>query len=189
MLSIKKRQTYLKKLGFYTGKIDKKEGPLTELAYKLFNIVFLNKSSTNYTSATDSKLIAVYKSYKKSVYMTADDWKFFPNFKLAEFKCTCKGKYCDGYNGKKKKCPMRLIMIAQYLRNYYDKSVSISSGVRCKKRNKEVGGVKYSKHLSFKAFDGRVSGVKAKVVIELLKKFPLVEYTYDINTNYFHVNI
>lgn len=33
MLSIKERQTYLKKYGFYTGKIDGIEGPLTKKAY------------------------------------------------------------------------------------------------------------------------------------------------------------
>ena len=34
MISIKTRQQYLKNLGFYKGKIDGKEGPLTKKAYK-----------------------------------------------------------------------------------------------------------------------------------------------------------
>lgn len=189
MLNVKTRQKYLKKLGLYNKKVDGKEGAGTKSAYKFFNVIFLNVDSNAYTTATDSKLKAIYKSYNKSKYMTDSDWKYFTNFKLADFKCTCNGKYCDGYNGKKKKCPMKLIMVAQYIRNYYDKPVYISSGVRCKKRNKQVGGVKNSKHLKFCAFDGKVDNKKAVDVIKVLKKMPLVDYTYDINKYYFHVNI
>ena len=34
MLTVKQRQNYLKTLGYYTGKIDGKEGPLLKEAYK-----------------------------------------------------------------------------------------------------------------------------------------------------------
>lgn len=189
MLSVKNRQKYYKKLGLYNGKIDGKEGSDTKAANKFFNIIFLNKSSDKYTEATDTKLREVYKSFCKSKYMVTDDWKLFKNFKLSDFKCTCNGKYCDGYNGRKNKCPMKLIMVAQYVRNYYDKPLIISSGVRCKKRNAQVGGVKKSKHLVFFAFDGSVLNVEAIKVVKLLKKMPLVKYTYDINKKYFHANI
>ena len=42
--------------------------------------------------------------------MTAEDWTMFKNFKESEFKCTCNGKYCDGYNGRKKKCYMKMLI-------------------------------------------------------------------------------
>lgn len=189
MMKIKTRQKYLKKIGLYTSKVDGVEGNGTKSAYKFFNIIFLNKSSDKYTKETEKLLKAIYKSYCKSKYMKSADWKYFPNFKESEFKCTCKGKYCDGYNGRKNKCYMKLIMFAQYMRNYYDKSISISSGVRCKKRNAQVGGIKTSKHLVFKSMDFKVSNLKAKEVIKVVKKMPLVDYTYEINTWYVHANI
>lgn len=188
-MKIKDRQKYLKKIGLYTSKIDGVEGAGTKRAYKFFNIIFLNASTDKYTSLTDAKLKEVYKSFNKSKYMTSDDWKYFKNFKLNDFKCTCNGKYCNGYNGRQKKCYMQLIMVAQYIRNYYDKPLYISSGVRCKKRNAQVGGVKSSKHIVFKAFDGKVKDKTALEVIKLIKKMPLVSYTYDINKSYFHINI
>lgn len=189
LLSIKQRQKYLKKLGFYKGKIDGDAGSGTKKGYEYINIIFLDIKNNKYTSDTDSKLRVAYKSYCKSKYMTSDDWKLFPNFKESEFKCTCKGKYCDGYNGRKNKCYMKLIMFAQYMRNYYDKPISISSGVRCKKRNKQVGGVSNSKHIVFKAMDFKVGNLKASEVIKVVKKMPLVDYTYEINNYYVHANI
>ena len=168
MMKIKERQKYLKKLGLYKGKIDGIEGSGTKKGYEYINIIFLNVSNDNYTSKTDSKLKTAYNSYKKSKYMTSADWKLFPNFKESDFKC--KKKYCDGFNGRKNKCYMKLIMFAQYIRNYYDKPVYISSGVRCKKRNAQVGGVKTSKHLVFKAMDFKVGNLKANEVFKVVKK-------------------
>lgn len=189
LLSIKDRQKYLKKIGLYKGKIDKIEGKGTKNAYRYLNVIFLNKNSDKYTNESDSKLRIIYKSYCKSKYMKTDDWKLFKDFKENEFKCTCKGKYCDGYNGRKNKCYIKLIMLLQYIRNYYDKSVYISSGVRCKKRNQQVGGVKNSKHLVFKASDIKVENLKASQVYKVIKNMPLVDYTYIITTYYIHVNV
>ena len=189
LLSVKNRQKYLKKLGLYTKKVDGVSGAGTKAAYKLFNIIFLNVDSSSYTTSTDAKLKSVYKSYNKSKYMTTDDWKFFKDFKASQFHCTCNGKYCDGYNGRKKKLPMQLIMMAQYVKNYYDKPLYISSSVRCPRRNKEVGGVKTSKHLKFFALDYKVGNEKATTVIKVVKKLPFVKYAYDINKYYVHSNI
>lgn len=188
-LTVKQRQTYLKKLGLYKGKIDGIAGAKTKKAYEYINIMLLNASTQKYTNLTDSKLKTLYNSFKKSQYMTNDDWKLFPNFKEREFKCTCKGKYCDGYNGRYKKCPMKLIMTAQYIRNLFDKPLHITSGVRDKKRNKEVGGVSTSKHIIFYAMDFKVGTYKASSIFTKIKAFPLVKYTYKINTYYIHVNI
>lgn len=189
MMKIKDRQKYLKKIGLYTSKVDGIEGNGTKSAYKFFNIIFLNKSSDKYTTETEKLLKAVYKSYCGSKYMVKADWKYFKNFNASEFHCTCNGKYCDGYNGLKNKLPMRLIMMAQYVRNYYDKPLYISSSVRCPKRNKEVGGVKNSKHLKFFALDYKVGNEKATAVIKVVKKLPFVKYAYDINKYYVHSNI
>jgi len=194
MLSLKERQTYLKKIGLYTAKIDGIIGTGSKRAIKQFNIIFLNKKSETYTEETDKLLREIYESYCKSPYMVSSDWKYFKNFKESEFYCTCKKKYCDGWNGLRNKIPMHLIMIDQYIRNYYNSAVTLTSTIRCDKRNTEVGGVKNSKHKLFRANDLRCKGQKAETVRQLIyvntaTKIPFVNYSYNINTNYLHVDV
>lgn len=193
MLTNKQRQTYLKKLGLYTKSIDGIRGTGQKKAEKQFNIIFLNVKNDTYTEATDKLLREVYKSYNASPYMVASDWKYFKNFKESEFFCTCKKKYCDGYNGLRKKIPMHLLMVDQYIRNYYNKPVSFSCSVRCEKRNAEVGGIKNSKHIKFRANDFKCTDVKSSKVVDLIykgsNKLPFVGYSYSINTNYTHVDV
>lgn len=187
MLTNKQRQTYLKKLGLYTKKIDGVRGSGQKSAEKQFNIIFLNVKNDTYTEATDKLLREVYASYNKSKYMVSSDWKFFKNVSKKELYCTCNKKYCDGYNGLEKKIPMRLIMLAQYKRNASGKPIYISSSIRCSKRNAEVGGIKKSKHLEFRAFDHRLGNLSAKETIKY--KLPYVNYTYEINKTYVHADI
>ena len=193
MLTNKERQTYLKALGLYTKSIDSIRGEGQKKAEKYFNIIFLNKNTTTYYEETDKLLREVYASYKKSKYMVASDWQYFKNFKEKEYFCTCKKKYCDGYNGLRKKIPMHLLMVDQYIRNYFNKPVSFSCSVRCPKRNAEVGGIKNSKHIHFRANDLKCDGVKSSKVVELVykgsNKLPFVGYSYSINTNYTHVDV
>lgn len=193
MLTNKERQTYLKKLGLYTKNIDNIRGSGQKKAEKQFNIIFLNKKEDTYTEDTDKLLRKVYASYCASPYMTSDDWQFFKNFKKKEFYCTCKKKYCDGYNGLENKIPMHLLMVLQYVRNYYNKSTKLTSTIRCKKRNAEVGGASGSKHMKFLAVDNNVSGVKASAVVSLVykgtNKLPFVRYSYEITTNASHIDV
>ena len=193
MLTNKERQTYLKKLGLYTKAIDNIRGSGQKKAEKQFNIIFLNKSNDTYTEETDKLLREIYKSYVASPYMVSTDWQYFKNFKFSEFYCTCKKKYCDGYNGLKDKIPMRLLMVDQYIRNYYNKSVSFTSTIRCSKRNKEVGGVSNSKHMKFRANDLKCSGIKANDVVNLVykgtNKLPFVNYSYSITSTHAHVDV
>jgi hypothetical protein len=194
MLSLKERQTYLKKIGLYTSKIDGIIGTGSKRAIKQFNIIFLNKKSETYTEDTDKLLRVIYDSYNKSPYMVDSDWKYFKNFKPGEFYCTCRKKYCDGWNGLRNKIPMHLLMADQYVRNYFNAPVSLTSTIRCDKRNKEVGGVKNSKHRLFRANDMGVKGVKAAAVKKFIytdknTKLPFINYAYDINKNYEHIDV
>lgn len=185
MLSKKQRQSYLKTIGLYTGKIDGIIGSGSKLAIKQFNIIFLNKNSETYTEETDKKLRAFYNSYTSSKFMLDTDWAFFKNLKKSEYKCKCNG-LCNGYPHKIYK---RLVMVDQYERNLYDKSVTISSGVRCKKHNKNVGGVSNSKHLYGRASDSRCGNNKAAARRKEVYKLPFVNYSYAINTYYLHKDI
>ena len=93
LLNLKEQQTYLKKLGLYTKKIDGIRGAGHKKAVKQFNTIFLNKESEVYYDDTDKLLREVYASYNNSPYMTDSDWKYFKNFKSGEVYCTCKKKY------------------------------------------------------------------------------------------------
>ena len=193
-LTLKEQQTYLKKLGLYTKKIDGIRGAGHKKAVKQFNTIFLNKESEVYYNDTDKLLREIYTSYNKSPYMVDSDWKYFKNFKSSEFYCTCRKKYCDGWNGLRNKIPMHLLMADQYIRNHFGKAVSLTSTIRCDKRNKEVGGVKNSKHRLFRANDMGVKGIKAANVKKFVytnssTKLPFINYAYDINANYEHIDV
>ena len=193
-LTLKEQQTYLKKLGLYTKKIDGIRGAGHKKAVKQFNTIFLNKESEVYYDDTDKLLREIYDSYNKSPYMVDSDWKYFKNFKSGEFYCTCRKKYCDGWNGLRNKIPMHLLMADQYIRNHFGKAVSLTSTIRCDRRNKEVGGVKNSKHRLFRANDMGVKGIKAANVKKFVytnssAKLPFINYAYDINANYEHIDV
>ena len=193
-LTLKEQQTYLKKLGLYTKKIDGIRGAGHKKAVKQFNTIFLNKESEVYYNDTDKLLREIYASYNNSPYMVDSDWKYFKNFKPGEFYCTCRKKYCDGWNGLRNKIPMHLLMADQYIRNHFGKAVSLTSTIRCDRRNKEVGGVKNSKHKLFRANDMGVKGIKAANVKKFVytnssTKLPFINYAYDINANYEHIDV
>ena len=82
---------------------------------------------------------------------------------------------------------MKLLMVLQYVRNYYDKPIKLTSTVRCKTHNAKVGGVSKSKHLEFKASDFTFSGIKTNEVVKLIytgsNKLPFVNYSYTNSTN------
>lgn len=193
MLTNRERQTYFKKLGFYTKKVDDIRGDGQKKAELQFNIIFLNKSEDTYTQETDKLLRVIYKSYCESPYMKDSDWQYFKSFQEKEFYCTCNKKYCDGWNGLRNKIPMHLLMVLQYIRNYYDKATKLTSTIRCKKRNAEVGGASGSKHMEFKAADNNAKGIKASAVVNLVykgaNKLPFVRYAYEITSNASHVDV
>ena len=187
MLSLQERQTYLKKLGLYTKEIDGKRGPGHKKAEKQFNIIFLNNGTDTYTEETDKLLRIIYNSYCSSKYMQDSDWQYFKNLRKSEYKCKCKGKYCNGYPHD---IAMHLVMTDQYIRNYFGVSIKITSGVRCEKHNSSsaVGGAKNSNHLKGCASD-KNNGKPAKDVRAVAKQLPFVGYSYDITDKAVHTTV
>ena len=177
LLSVKKRQTYLKALGYYKGEIDGKAGKLTKAAYRaLQEDYFIRESDIDgvYGKDTDKLLKNAYyvKTYTK-------------NFRLEEFKCKCKGKHCTGYPVV---LDIQFLKNLQSLRNQYG-SINISSGMRCEKHNASVGGSKTSRHKKGKAADihtsisGTLSG--RRKIMNSWRKLPKQRYTYcNENGNY-----
>lgn len=140
MLSVKERQKRLKALGFYTGKIDGKELALTKKAYLKLQKKYFPKSEQ------DSKYGPKTEILLKNAY-NCRDLKYF---KLEEFKCCCNGKYCTGYPEVMNRTLLK--KLDKTLRPKYG-AMTILSGVRCNKRNAEVGGVSNSRHKLGKAVD------------------------------------
>lgn len=178
MLSIKKRQTYLKELGFYTGNIDGIVGAKTKAAYrKLQETYFTRETDIDgiYGKNTDALLQNAYNVKMKC-----------KNFKLTEFKCKCGGEYCTGYPTI---LDTHLLENLQKLRDKFGSTV-ITSGMRCKSYNSTLkGSSKTSRHLTGKAVDLRNTTSKTekgrKTIMEFWKTLPEQRYTYcNIGGNY-----
>lgn len=183
MLTIKKRQTYLKNLGYYTGKIDGKEGPLLKEAYKkLQEDYFVRKKDIDgiYGNNTDILLQNAYnvKKYAK-------------NFKLEEFKCGCGGKHCTGYPGV---LSIQLLKNVQRVRTKFGPT-TITSGMRCKPYNNSLpGSSKTSRHMPNAAgvckaldiFNQKTRTEAGRIVVmNFWKLCPGWNYTYcNIGGNY-----
>lgn len=146
LLTIKKRQEYLKDLGFYDGLVDGKEGAKTKKAYKDLQVKYFTKKSRvkdrngKYGKDTDKLLRNAHLFYEYNI-------KYFC---LEEFRCKCKN-YCTGYPDVLKP---ELLINLDNLRIHYKNPINISSGLRCKKHNAELkGSSKDSGHLTGKASD------------------------------------
>lgn len=171
LLDIKTRQSYLKELGFYTGKVDGIVGPKTKDAYLKLQKKYFKRSKDKdglYGPNTNTLLINAYlvKKYTK-------------NFDLSEFRCKCNG-LCTGYPVVLDKY---LLTYVQELRNKYG-AITITSGLRCKTFNNSLpGSSKTSKHMSGKAFDIKKTilfatlSKRKEVMNEFIKK-PRASYTY-----------
>ena len=170
LLSIKKRQEYLKALGFYKGNVDGIVGAKTKKAYKDLQITYFTREKDidgKYGKNTDTLLR---NAYNVKIYC--------PNFKLEEFKCGCGGKHCTGYPAV---LDTQLLKNVQSVRDVCG-ATTITSGLRCSKHNSAVGGASGSRHKSGKAVDfkNNMSSTVAgrKRIMEFWKTLPKWRYTY-----------
>lgn len=138
MLSVRTRQTYLKELGFYKGKVDGIWGPLSEAATLALQKRYFPKREWDgkYGYKTDILLQSAYNC------------RGLRYFKLEEFRCPCGN--CTGYPAVvSRSLALKLDTI---VRPKYG-STTIISGLRCSSYNKRVGGVSNSRHKQGKAVD------------------------------------
>ena len=112
-------------------------------------------------------------------------WNDIKYFKKAEFTCKCG---CGSNN-----INLNLVKICDDIRSHFGKPMIITSGTRCTKHNKNVGGVSNSHHLSGKACDFYISGVLQSNLLnyaQQLVKQGRLRYTYAIaNSNAIHIDI
>lgn len=112
-------------------------------------------------------------------------WDNIKYFSRSEFKCKC-GRYCDGFPAEPEKL---LIQQANTVREHFGAPVHVSSGVRCRQHNANVGGVEGSRHRTGKAMDFRVEGQNAKTVLAFVKTLPAIRYAYAIDGSFVHMDV
>lgn len=187
-MTTKQKQCLLEYLGYYSPENSKKVnnvddlwGAKTKAATMAFQSDYGLEATGEFDAATEKRIKEVIANDEKPV----DFWSGIKYFTRDEFKCKC-GKHCDGFPVEPKK---KLVTVADRVREHFGKAAIVSSGVRCKQHNANVGGVANSRHLSGKAVDFRVSGKSAKEVLAYAEKQPEIRYAYAIDKNYIHMDI
>lgn len=173
MLDRKSRQRTLKALGFYDGPINGKWDAATKNAVSEFQKAHMPKKywdGGKYTEETNKWIVSANRVRRSA-----------PNFKLEEFVCGCKGKYCSGLPDYLNE---QLLKNLQSIRSEFGKPIQVTCGERCRKYNCSLSGsVANSKHQYGKAVDFYIAGVTNSVagrqeVMRKVKKMPKYNYTY-----------
>lgn len=175
-MTVKQRQHLLAYLGYYVGVVDGDWGSGSREACKTFQRDRELTTDGYGGSDTDTALkYAVYNDLEKPEPVedvtdinvgnktdkdtnvptkTGTFWDDSEFFNREEFRCQCKGKYCDGFPVEPEE---ELVRVCNEIRRRLGVPVSIvdsgGSGVRCTRHNAAVGGVKNSNHLYGKSAD------------------------------------
>jgi hypothetical protein len=187
-MTIEQRQLLLTYLGYYVGKIDGKWGTLSKTACTAFQKDFggltANGTVDDATEKALKHAVAYGISKKETTPSNGDFWDGVKHFKKNEFACKC-GRYCNGYPTDMKK---GVVTVADRTREHFGSPAIVSSGLRCKQHNANVGGVSNIRHLDGKAIDFCVQGKTSKQVLEYVQKQPEVRYAYAIDSQYVHMD-
>lgn len=84
-----------------------------------------------------------------------------PHFMYQEFACKCCGE---------SKIKLQVILNLEKLRKMANAPIIITSGYRCPKHNREVGGAKRSQHCLGNAVDVKITGYTPTQVARMAKK-------------------
>ena len=187
-LTNKQKQHLLAYLGYYVGNIDGKWGQMSETATKAFQKDYGITADGICGKETEKALkhAVSYGMPAKNADEKADFWADIKHFKREEFACKCGGKYCNGFPAEPER---KLVTVADRVREHFGKPAIVSSGVRCKQHNANVGGVSNSRHMAGKAMDFCVIGETAKEVLAYAQAQPDIRYAYAIDQNYIHMDI
>lgn len=159
-MTIKQRQCLLFYLGYYTGSIDGKWGSKSTAATKKFQSDYGITADGICGTETEKALkhaVCYGMPVKKAE--SANFWDGVKHFKRSEFKCKC-GK-CGGFPVEPDK---KLVELLEKIREHFNAPVTVTSGVRCKTHNTNVGGASGSQHLKGTAADIKVKGKTPKEV-------------------------
>lgn len=180
-MTVEQKQCLLRYLGYYDGDIDGDFGPGSIGATMGFQEDYGLESDGIFGPATEEMILKAITGEAKPV----DEWEGIKYFKKDEFKCKC-GKYCNGFPVE---MDMRLVRIADEVREHFGKPITVSSGIRCETHNARVGGVPGSRHKYGRAMDFCVSGIPASIVLPYVQQKAGINYTYAIDSNYVHMDV
>jgi len=179
-MTVRKLQDLLAYLDFYGGAMDGLWGPETQGALLRFQQRAALRADGIPGPETEAAL-------KKAVCLglpeeapEGDWWKTVRHFTRQEFACKCgqyHSPYCDGYPAEPKEA---LVRIADALRSHFGVPVTVVSGLRCPRHNRDSGGVEGSYHLTGEAADIHAAGIPAETVEAWLDGREDVRYHYTI---------
>lgn len=178
-MSIKQKQCLLCYLGYYDGLIDGIWGDKSITATKAFQREYGLQEDGVFGDTTCEKIRAVIAGED------TDWWEEIEFFRPAEFACKC-GCYCDGYPAQ---MSQTLVKMADRIRRHFGAAATVSSGLRCRTHNANVGGVTNSRHLSGKAMDFCIAGKTAQQVLDIVRSQPEIRYAYAIDDRFVHMDV
>lgn len=194
-MDTKQQQHLLSFLGFYTGDCDGLSGPKTKNAIRSFQSAYGLQTDGICGKQTEKALrgavagtMEPVNSFDALVSETLNSsYSFARYFAKEEFRCRCGGKYCNGYPAEISKS---LLTLADRTREYFNRPMHNTSGLRCEKHNAAEGGVAGSYHTKGKAVDFYIDGVPAEEILAYVKAQPEVHYAYHIqNSNCVHMDV
>lgn len=191
-MTIKQKQNLLAYLGYYVGNIDGSWGTLSKTATKAFQEdVGLEADGICGTETEAALKQAVANGITKKTETTeattsGDFWDDIKYFSRKEFKCKCGNVYCNGYPAEPQE---KLVRVADNVREHFGATATVSSGLRCKQHNANVGGVSNSRHLTGKAMDFCISGKTSAQVLAYVQKQSDIRYAYAIDSQFVHMDI
>lgn len=103
------------------------------------------------------------------------------HFSRVEFKCQCGECNYDTVDSE-------LLSLLESLREHFGKPILITSGNRCPKHNKKIGGSPKSQHLHGRAADIIIEGVSPRSVTSYLKIFNAGRYGIGGYSNFTHID-
>lgn len=161
---IKELQTLLNNFGYNLG-VDGKVGMATINAIKNFQ----QKNGLHVDGIAGQNTFAKLRSGGTTL-----SWSNIKHFKQSEFAC----KDGCGFNS----IDLKVVYILERIRSHFgNKPIVVTSGCRCAKHNKAVGGVQGSRHVLGKAADFYIKGVPTNEVLAYCKqlvKQGTLRYTY-----------
>ena len=190
-MTIEQKQCLLKYLKYYDGKVDDEWGSKSREA----TVDFQNAEGLDpdgvFGDATENAAISAvangrFKKETAKAETSGNFWDDIEHFSRKEFKCKCGNIYCNGYPAEPQE---KLIRVADKVRAHFESPATVSSGLRCKQHNANVGGVSNSRHLSGKAMDFCVKGKTAAQVLEFVQKQSDIRYAYAIDSQFVHMDI
>ena len=189
-MTIKQRQHLLAYLGYYLGDIKESWTSDCKAACQSFQADFGGIAVDGWGGPETDKALchAVAYGMAKKTEETAKTgfWGDIKHFSRKEFKCKCGNVYCNGYPAEPEE---KLVRVADKVREYFDSPATVSSGLRCKQHNANVGGVSNSRHLNGKAMDFCVKGKTSAQVLAYVQKQSDIRYAYAIDSQFVHMDI